>query len=105
MLKFIANFLRCFFFQYRFTNTSGSSGSSNSHVRHVPMTQARTLGNVVTSTSSLIPKPMAPLVTKVSEEEESRLKEEKLARLRAKEEEAARKREELNKAKAEEQKR
>ena len=92
--------------QYRFTNTSGSSGSSSANLkRHVAMTQAKTLSNVVTSVSSFTSKPaMVPLVTKSSEDDEANRKYHELKRLKEKEAEAARKREELIKAKAEEQK-
>lgn len=47
---------------------------------------------------------MAPLVTKVAEDEEMKKKMQELKRLKEKEEEAARKREELIKARAEMQK-
>lgn len=70
------------------------------------MTQARTLGNVVTGVTSFTAtnKPMQPLVTKSSDDEGQKRKEIELRRLKEKEEEAARKREEILKAKAEEQK-
>lgn len=100
------SFFTIILWQYRFTNTSGSSGSSSANLnRHVAMTQAKTLSNVVTGVSSFTGKPaMVPLVTKSSEDDEAKRKDHELKRLKEKEAEAARKREELIKAKAEEQK-
>lgn len=86
--------------KYRFTNTSGSSGSSGSLMRHVAMTGSRANGGGGGDGSSK----MAPLVTKAAEDEEMKKKMQELKRLKEKEEEAARKREELIKARAEMQK-
>lgn len=69
------------------------------------MTQGKQLTNVVTGVGTFTgTKPVGPMPTKATEEDELRRKELELKRLKRKEEEAARKREELIKAKAEEQK-
>ena len=66
------------------------------------MTGPRAAGSNATAGVGLTK--MAPLVTKVAEDEEMKKKMQELKRLKEKEEEAARKREELIKARAEMQK-
>lgn len=70
------------------------------------MTQGKNLTNVVTGVGTFTgTKPVGPMPTKATEEDELRRKEVELKRLKEREEEASRKREELMRAKAEEQKR
>ncbi|KAI9563301.1 hypothetical protein GHT06_010759 [Daphnia sinensis] len=93
--------------KFRFAGAPGSSGSSSSSLnRNVTMTQGKNLTNVVTGVGTFTgTKPVGPMPTKVTEEDELKRKELELKRLKEREEEAARKREELMRAKAEEQKR
>ncbi|XP_057367537.1 inner centromere protein-like [Daphnia carinata] len=93
--------------KFRFAGAPGSSGSSSSSLnRNVTMTQAKNLTNVVTGVGTFTgTKPVGPMPTKATEEDELKRKELELKRLKEREEEASRKREELMRAKAEEQKR
>ncbi|KAK4025855.1 hypothetical protein OUZ56_014899 [Daphnia magna] len=93
--------------KFRFAGAPGSSGSSSSSLsRNVNLTQGKNLTNVVTGVGTFTgTKPVGPMPTKATEEDELRRKEVELKRLKEREEEASRKREELMRAKAEEQKR